>query len=356
MKLKVITLLVVIVTSASAQVKYDSTKRVNYAAIPIVNYDPSLGVNFGLIAQAFYKLDTNDLVSPSSSTGAMGIYTTNGTYFTALFQQFYLMEDNWRIKAIAGMGTINFQYWQDIPIIGGQYIGFSTDAKFALLQVERRIYEKLYGGVNTTITKAKTVFDLPDIIPEDLRTDERYLNNIGYLLNYDIREHQMNPYGGFNVEFKNNFFRESFGGADDFNKYELTYNHYYMLGNEKKILATRIKSTIATGSVPFQGENVVGRDDIRGYSSGKYRANQVYTMQAEYRWNFYNKLGMVAFAGVASAVDKMNQIPTTELLPGIGLGFRYLMISKERINVGIDIAKGKDDWGMYFRIGEAFGR
>ncbi len=33
-----------------------------------------------------------------------------------------------------------------------------------------------------------------------------------------------------------------------------------------------------------------------------------------------------------------------------------LMIPKERINVGVDVALGKDDWGLYFRIGEEFGR
>ena len=46
----------------------------------------------------------------------------------------------------------------------------------------------------------------------------------------------------------------------------------------------------------------------------------------------------------------------SEVLPGVGLGLRYLMIEKERINIGVDVATGKDDWGIYFRIGESFGR
>jgi hypothetical protein len=82
----------------------------------------------------------------------------------------------------------------------------------------------------------------------------------------------------------------------------------------------------------------------------------VYALQAEYRWRFYKKLGMVGFFGIASAVEHISDIPTEELLPGGGIGIRYMMIAKERINVGVDFAKGKDDWGLYFRIGESFGR
>ncbi|WP_310377703.1 hypothetical protein [Flavobacterium sp.] len=42
------------------------------------------------------------------------------------------------------------------------------------------------------------------------------------------------------------------------------------------------------------------------------------------------------------------------LLPSIGAGIRYLAIPKQRMNVGFDTALGKDDWGIYFRIGEVF--
>lgn len=65
---------------------------------------------------------------------------------------------------------------------------------------------------------------------------------------------------------------------------------------------------------------------------------------------------MLGFVGVASAVETIAEIPKDQLLPSIGLGFRYLLIEKERINIGVDFAVGKCDWGIYFRIGESFGR
>lgn len=226
-----------------------------------------------------------------------------------------------------------------------------------MFRPEREIYKKLYGGLNLVYSKAKTGYDLPDYVPDSLKNEETNMNSLGYLFNYDKREHQINPYGGFNIEFKNDFYRTWMNSTYDFNKFELTYNHYYKIRKKSShIIATRVKAYIAAGDVPFQGQNVVGRDDIRGYTSGKFRDNQVYAMQAEYRWRFYKKWGMVGFFGLASAVENMNDLFSSELLPGAGVGVRYMLLPKERINIGFDIAAGKDDWGLYFRIGETFGR
>ncbi|WP_321372872.1 BamA/TamA family outer membrane protein [uncultured Draconibacterium sp.] len=336
--------------------KQDSLKKVSYAAIPIIDYDKTFGLSGGALVQAFYKLNQNDTISPSSSTGIFGIYSTNNTFFTAAFQQMYFNEDRWRVMMAGGFGNINFQYWQEIPVSEGVFIGFNTKATFTLLRVERKIFDQLYIGVNGIYSKAKTGYDLPDWVPDSLKSEKVNMHNIGYQLNYDKREHQLNPYGGYNIEFKHAVYSEWLNSSSNFNNFEFTYNHYFKIKNEKNILATRFKADISTGDVPFQGQNVVGQDDIRGYTSGKYRNNQVYAIQAEYRWRFYKKLGMVGFMGLATAVDSFSEIPDHELLPGIGVGFRFMMIEKERVNIGIDIAQGKDDWGLYFRIGESFGR
>jgi len=54
------------------------------------------------------------------------------------------------------------------------------------------------------------------------------------------------------------------------------------------------------------------------------------------------------------AFDSISQISTNDALPSIGTGIRYMMISSYKINVGVDVAAGKDETVLYFRIGEAF--
>ncbi len=337
-----------------AQEKQETPKSKKFAAVPMFNYSRTLGFTFGFMGQTFYKINKADTISPTSSTGIVGMYTTNKTYFAGAFQNYFLREDTWRLKVAAGYGNINFQYWQESPDMYGTFVDYSTRHSFIMLQAQRRIYNKLFGGINMVFSEAKTEYDEKANIPEDERVDYQSMNNFGYLFTLDKRNHQMNPYSGFNIVFKNDFYRNWFGSSVNFEKFKIVYNHFYTINNTRNILVTRVSAKLSTGDVPFQGQNVVGRDDIRGYSEGKYRDNQVYAIQAEYRWNFYKKFGMVGFFGMASAVNNAGEIFKNDILPGGGVGLRYMMIPNERINIGLDVAAGKDDWGLYFRIGEAF--
>jgi outer membrane translocation and assembly module TamA len=77
-------------------------------------------------------------------------------------------------------------------------------------------------------------------------------------------------------------------------------------------------------------------------------------MQAEYRWNFYKRWGAVGFLGFASVFESINKEHDGDILPGIGIGIRFTAFTDNHMNVGLDAAVGKNDWGIYFRIGEAF--
>ena len=334
----------------------DSSKRIGVAVVPIIDYNTTFSLSLGAVGQAFYKLNPDDTISPSSSTGIFGIYTLNSTYFLGAFQKIHMAEDRWRILLAGGLGSVNFQYWQELPIEGGSFIGFNTEAKFAAARVERKVFDMLYAGASLVYASTLTAYELPEWVPDSLRSEEITMHNFGYQLNYDRRDHQYNPHGGYHVIFKHSIFPERLNGGSTFHSFAIIYNHYFRIPDERHILATRFRADISAGEVPFQGQHVVGQDDIRGYTSGKYRDNQVYALQAEYRWRFSKRFGAVGFFGMATATENLESLAENKLLPGGGIGIRYLMLSEERINIGLDLAFGKEDWGLYFRIGEAFGR
>jgi len=347
------------ISSSFAQLhKPDSSKKVKLAAIPLINFNRTIGFGAGAMLSAFYKMNEKDTISPTSSTGLVGMYTTNKTYFLVLYQQMYLNQDRWRIKAAVGTGNINFQYYQEISSMGtGGFVDFNTNMNFAYGEVKRKVYKKFYAGGFGCISMAKTTYDIPNPITGQDIVDKRSMNNIGYILSYDTRDNQMNPYKGFKFNWKHSFFEEWLGSGNDFGKLNLAFTKFLTLNeNIKKILVIRATTTISYGDVPFQGQNVVSGDDIRGYTNGRYRNNVLYATQAEYRWNFYKKWGAVGFLGMATVTDKVTDLNGMPFLPGAGLGIRYKMIPSERINVGIDVAAGKDDWGIYFRIGDTFSR
>jgi hypothetical protein len=351
-------LLMILIPTATiyAQEEAESDSRVGVAVVPIIDYDPTFSLSIGAAGQLFYQLSEKDTISPLSSTGFFGMYTFNGSLGLAGFQKFHLNEDRWRIFIGGGFGSVNFQFWQQLPIVDGVFIGFNTKANFGAAIIERQVFNKLYVGISGVYAKTQTLFDLPEWVPDSLKSSDLNMHNLGYGLTYDKRDHQYSPYRGYYLSFKHNIYPEWLNNPDNFSRISITYNHYYRINNERHIVATRFNAKIATGDVPFQGQNVVGGDDIRGYTSGKYRNNQVYALQAEYRWRFYKRFGAVGFFGLATATEDLASLTENELLPGGGIGFRFLMLPEARINIGTDIAFGKEDWGVYFRIGEAFGR
>jgi outer membrane protein assembly factor BamA len=333
-------------------------QKSSIAAIPMINYNRTQGVILGALVSKYYKLNKKDTISPSSNTGVFGMYTGQKSYMVFGFSRFYFARDRWRVTAAVGTMDINFQFYVEDPAVStGNFYDYSTKANLVVLQVQRNIFKRLYFGPTASFIKSTTTFAIPDVSGKDSVTNSN-LNSIGYIVTNDTRNHVQYPTHGMFLNFKNQFYRSWAGSDFEFERYLVTYNQFFNLSpkNEKNVLAVRASFNIAAGDVPFEGQSVVGSDDIRGYSQGKYRADQVYTVQAEYRWNFYKRWGLVAFAGIASAVEKLSDIPDNDILPGIGAGLRFKMLPNEKINIGIDGAVGKGDYSITFRIGEAFGR
>lgn len=333
-------------------------QKTGIAAIPMINYNRTQGIVAGALVTGFYKINKKDTISPSSSTGFIGIYTEQKSYAFMTYSQLFFAEDKWRILAAAGTVDINFQFFLDNPSSStGNFYDYSTKANFVMVQLQHNIFKRIYFGPTATLMKSTTTFGFPGVSGED-SVHNANLNDLGYIISNDTRDHVQYPTRGMFANFKNQFYRDWIGSGYNFERYLVTYNQFFKLHkeNEKRVLAMRASFNIASGNVPFEGQTVVGGDDIRGYSQGKYRNNQVYTLQAEYRWNFYKRWGMVAFAGVASAVAKISDIPKNDILPGVGVGLRFRMLPSEKINIGVDYGVGRDDYSITFRIGEAFGR
>lgn len=348
--------------SAQTKSETDSTQKVTFAAIPVINYNTSMGFIAGGIGAAYYKLNANDTISPSSSSMLFGVLTGNNSWMGLAAQKFYFNQDKWRATLVGGTGNFFFQFYQGFPgalngrfLDGGIWIDFDTQATFGMAELQHQVIKNLYLGVEVLLMRAETTYDLP--IGEIKPSTSASMNSLGYTLQYDSRDDVNFPTKGYFANFKNRFVRDWMGSTEDFDRYELSANYFWDLKNNgKSVLVSRVYADIAAGDVPFEGENFIGGDDLRGYSKGEFRGNQIYAVQAELRQNVYKKFGMIGFIGVGSAVDEINEIPDRSLLPSIGFGIRYLMIAEEKVNIGIDVGKGKNDWSLTFRIGEAFSR
>lgn len=340
-----------------SQKKEKPKNAVDVAATPIISYNKSFRTQIGLMANAYYNVNRKDTISPVSMVGIMGSYFMNGTYFGGVFAKNYFKEDKWRTYALFFTGNVEFQTYinyPDIPFFDfeedGTFVDYNTKFNYVELAGKRQIIKDLYLGAKMSYSYIVTTF-ASDFIP--VETDK--LMGLGFVSEFDNRDYIMNPKKGLNSKIETFSYLEAMGSSSQYHRIEMQFNKYFSL-SDRALIMTRFFGVLSVGDVPFSGLNIVGRDDLRGYSNGKYRGNQVYNIQSEYRWNFYKRWGMVAFGGLAIATNDFKGDNYSGLLPAIGTGIRFNAIRSRNINVGMDVAVGKEDWGLYFRIGEAFTR
>jgi outer membrane protein assembly factor BamA len=326
-----------------------SDKNFSFMPIPYISYNRSLGLSVGFLPVCMYKLSKKDTISPTSVSGAFGMYTTNNTWFGMAFSKFYLKEDKWRLTGAGGVGAVNFQFFFDNPI-SPQYIDYTTDMVFLQVEAQRKVYKSLYFGLNYTYLKFNTQYDTP--VPELTQTTST-LHGLGLVLSHDKRDDVYYPHKGYISDINFKTFSGAFNDKES-NKLEVDFNKFFEMKNKKNVVATRAYAGLALGDLDFNQMFIVGSSDIRGYSQGTFRGDQIVTLQGEYRWNPLPKLGFVGFVGGAMIFNGFNKDDNGRLLPGAGAGFRYNVFPKNHMNVGIDAAVGVDDWSLEFRIGEAF--
>ena len=320
--------------------------KFKFMPIPYVNYDRSLGFTMGAVPMLMFNPIEKDSISPSSVIGGVGTWSTNKTWFLMGFGMFFLDEDNWRITTAGGVGIVNFQFYLENPI--GAWIPYQSEADFFMLKLERRIYETLYGGISYVYADVITnTENLP--LSDSLR-----VNGLGLNFSLDKKNNPHYPRNGYFVSIQYNFNPEFFGNETYTRKIELNHNHYFPVRQNTDVVAARFYAGLGLGDLAFNQKLVVKGPDIRGYTQGAFRGNYLLALQGEYRWNFHPRWGAVGFAGLATVFKAINETDNGKLLPGIGTGIRFRVFPETNFSVGIDVAAGREDWGIYFQIGEVF--
>jgi hemolysin activation/secretion protein len=323
-------------------------KPVELRIMPFLSYNRNLEFMFGAIPMMMYKFNKKDTISPESLSGLSAIYTTNGSYFIGLFNRWYVDQDKWRFKLFALSGNYNSQFFVD-DVDQPDFYDYGTKTTIISVGVQHKIIGKFYGGVSYTYAHYNTVYQ-DSIAPSSITQT----NGLAVDLLHDTRNAVYYPTQGDKFILTWTSYPGWFGNAAPSNKIALELNKYFPVRDDHDVFAARIFGKFGLGDVLFEQQVTLGGKDIRGYSEGKYRGDGVMDIQGEYRYNFAKNMGLVGFAGLATLYGSDTESFNWKLYPGAGGGFRYNPFKKTKFNVGVDGAVGKGDYGIYFRIGEAF--
>lgn len=325
------------------------------APIPISN--PTVGTGLALVVMPFYHLGEG---SPLSNTAVAAGYTSSGSWGAAVSQSTRLRGDQLRVDGLLayieahyrffGIGSSAGESGVSVPIVQKGW-AFAPELLF---HVGARTFVGLrYRGVRveTSVEDSGTFPPrIAVVLPDSVTVNS---SGFGPKVSLDTRDNDMSPASGVLVDLRTNFADESFGSDFNYQVYELSGNYYRRAG--RGVLGLRGYVCQASDRTPLFDLCLFGSgSDLRGYEAGRYRDKAMIAAQAEYRFPLAGRFGAVVFGGWGKVAPSFGEMDEQLDLPSLGFGVRWLAAQQARVNLSVDVARGRDTTSVYVYVKESF--
>ena len=348
------------------KVKKEKKER-SFAPVPIIITEPAIGYGLGAAIAYFHKKkDQDDAESksiapvltadtapkagkqqkvPPTISAIAAAYTEKGTWFVGLAHS-----ASWRKDRIRYVGAIAYAHVVSTFYFNDQPADFELDTGLLYQDIKFRIKSsKFFVGGKLVYINPKLLFD-EDLDQLPIDKDDLQLNDFGLALqaDYDGRDNKMTPNRGQFVEFVAWEHLEVLGGETAYWKVGLVADSYHELANEKLVLGLHLDFDTAGGDPPLWGYPWV---TMRGIPALRYQNESTAVFATELRWNFASRWAAVGFLGVGGT---WGDVPIFEDESGIvagGLGGRFLFRPQDSLWVGLDVAKGPEQYVLYIVAG-----
>lgn len=285
-------------------------------------------------------------------TGAAAIYTANKTWILGAFRSGTIIKYRIRYRIVAGYGDVNLTFYKKLPVVGEQSFDFNFKvipiSGFAMKQIG---HSNWYGGLqylflNTEVKRTAPKF--PDYVkPQEIKSN---ISQPGVITEYDVRDNIFSPNSGFKFHTDFSISDEVVGSSFNYMKLNAYIYAYHQL-SEKVVGGLRLDMQQAFKSPPFY---LLPFIDMRGIPSARYQGVADALTEAELRWDFSRRWSMVGFGGTGKAFDQWSAFSDAELVYTYGTGFRYLIAKKFGLRMGMDVARGPEQWAYYIIFGSSW--
>ena len=328
--------------------------------VPIPFKNALLGAGFQFVAGRLYKPADKPQQKQASMLGVGGMLAEGGSWGAAAGDRRYWgRQAEIRTTLAAGAGEIFYPILAINPDLINLRIPVSQQFRGGVVKFgyEAREHLWLSAGfkVATTDIRAKGI-EIGDEWRQVALEPRISVDLALFTLSaeWDSRTDQFYPRNGALVSLTSDLSDTAWGADRDYGVHELSYNGYRAMG-EHHTFAWRLAGKFATGRPPFFALPWYGSGvDLRGYTPGTYIGKTLAAAQAEWRWQATQRIGLVAFGGVGGVWGDVPVFEQDDFLPAGGLGLRYRLTEKFRVNFRIDYAWGKDDEVLLISVGEAF--
>ncbi len=339
-----------------------------FLPVPIIITEPAVGYGGGLAALYFHgsgQGDTNNAgggregssrFETPNITAIAGLGTENGTWGAGAGHFGSWFKDRLRYLGMAGYASVNLKFYGSGRIdLSDRPVHYSLESFFLLQELKARIGRSdFFGGIRYTFMSADSGFGFdrepPNFIKKRLQNRQ---GGLGPLLEYDSRDNILSPNRGISALALGQIFDPAFGGEEHFFRVRSYAKLYQDILNKKLLLGLRLDGQFTGGTVPFYALPFI---DMRGIPAMRYQGRYAFVTEGQVMWNCYRRWYLLAFLGAGWAVDSASELSLDSAEISKGFGFRYLIARMLGLRVGIDVARGPEEWAFYIQTGQAWGR
>lgn len=344
----------------------DTTRKASFMPIPVLGYAQETGFEFGLGALYSFYMDRKDTTNRSSNFSGTASYSTKKTYnltlrgdaWTPGNRYHFIGEVKFRKMPFDFFGIGNNTSKLDEDRLVQQQIKIQFDA-------EKAFVKNAYTGVSVGFEN----YDFTDKVIGGIYTTSPILYDraggsviyLGVSQSYDTRNSNNYPTKGFFGRVTYQYAPDFYGGSNfTGSQIKVNVRNFWSLVPKVVLGVQGLYHTVQGTQTPFYLLPQLGNDEImRGYYTGRYRDENLLAAQAEIRYRFMNRFGIVAFAGGGKVFANGN-FSLNDLKPNYGVGGRYFFDTAKGLSVRVDYGVGekkaneKRQSGFYISLAEAF--
>lgn len=339
--------------------------RRGFLPVPVIITEPAVGYGGGLALAFFHRNKEaapatppapgeKPTMTPPSISAVMAAATENGTKMGGLGHLGIWRNNTLRYTGALAAMDINLTFYggADYPRLSDG-VGYNMKGWATFQQLIWRIGRNdLWIGPQLIYLDADTRLEesSPQPIFDNLAgTVENF--GAGVVLQYDGRDNIFTPNRGLQSEW---YVREHWGSfVNDFDYTEIDgKNRWYFNPDPRWVIGWRLDVNFTDGDVPFYALPSINQ---RGIQKGRYQGDAVFATEVETRYDIDGRWFGVAFAGVGRAADSFGDLGSEDSRWAGGLGARYLIARVLGLQMGIDVAKGPEEWTFYIQVGSGWG-
>ncbi|WP_057940267.1 BamA/TamA family outer membrane protein [Algoriphagus resistens] len=338
-----------------------SFEKVRITPLPVMYYSPETKFGLGGLVAVNFNSSVDSLTTGSYAQSFF-LYTMNKQYNWDNTFRYYTPQNK-----LIYQGKFSMTYFPEL------YFGIATEQplakedliKYNRLSAEFKVYREIrkstYVGIATRYTR---IYNIDSESGGSFSLDKPIgyggyqLLGVAPLISFESRKSQVYPRNGMFAEMQLMVYPEMLHQSYGFLNTRIDVRKYFPVNwlSDRDVIALQFFMTSNSGAVPFKEMADIGGNVImRGYYTGFYRYNNLYAFQAEIRAGLWRFIGIDFWLGAALTPRKWYSLGDTGIKPNAGVGLRFMINDKDRLNIRADYGFGKQrQRGFYLDIAEAY--